>query len=791
MRFIYILRNRFFVIPKFLFASLTIMMFLSGQILAQGNGTITGHIKDANTGEALIRVNVIISGTTMGAATNLSGNYNIINVPAGTYTLVYSLIGYETLKKSNISVSANQSVEVNAELSSTALELGNVSVYAASRRKEKITEAPAAVSVIGMEDIRLRSNVGGIPKLLESEPGIDLVQSGVNDFNLNTRGFNSSVTRRVLVILDGRDLGAAFLGQQGWADISIPLEDLANLEFVRGPGSALYGTNAFNGVLNMTSLSPRQALGTKLKISGGELSLFRVDIRQAGLLGDGWSYKVNLGRMQSNNWDRNRTAGSILAYPGLSNELANITPDNMKYTYGSARLDYDFANGAVFTAQGGLTNVKNDVIVTGIGRLNIIEGNRPWASIYYTSKHYFVQAWMQKRTTPTPIVALASGGSLIENSTLYQVEGQYNHSFLDDQVRIILGASQKIAHIDMENTAMVGTKDYTITGGYAQLEYKPFKQLKFIATGRVDRTSYEKSRFSPRAAAVWTFAQGQALRFSFNKAFLLPSTSEYFLRVLAGAADLRALGINPAGLTRVFAMGNTELVPEEIEGYEIGYKGIFLNNKLFITLDGYSNKVNNFITDLLQGVNPAFPFGGAPAGLSDLILHGSPANGIPALPGLTVLPSGETAIVISYANKGQVDERGLELGFNYYMNDYFLISANWSYFDYEIKAQQEGDILLPNNPKHKFGYSIRYRDSQSGFEAELSGRTVQAFDWAAGVFVGRIPEYTLFNLSAGYKINQNYRLGLSVTNLLDRQSYQIFGGSIVGRQLIGSLTVSF
>ncbi|MCH7973637.1 MAG: hypothetical protein IH949_07075, partial [Bacteroidetes bacterium] len=64
MRFIYILRNRFFVIPKFLFASLAIMMFLSGQILAQGNGTITGHIKDANTGEALIRVNVIISGTT-------------------------------------------------------------------------------------------------------------------------------------------------------------------------------------------------------------------------------------------------------------------------------------------------------------------------------------------------------------------------------------------------------------------------------------------------------------------------------------------------------------------------------------------------------------------------------------------------------------------------------------------------------------------------------------------------------------------------------------------------------
>ena len=236
-------------------------------------------------------------------------------------------------------------------------------------------------------------------------------------------------------------------------------------------------------------------------------------------------------------------------------------------------------------------------------------------------------------------------------------------------------------------------------------------------------------------------------------------------------------------------MGNTELVPERIEGYEVGYKGIFLDNKLFITIDGYSNKVRDFITDLIQGVNPAFPFGGAPAGLSDLIKNGSPENGIPALPGLTILPNGETAIVLSYTNKGKVNERGLELSFNYYITDEFLVSANWSYFDFDIDEQQEGDELLPNNPKHKFGYSIRYTNP-NGFDAEFSGRSVQAFNWAAGVFVGRIPEYHLFHLSAGYQITQRYRAGLTVTNLFDRQAYQIFGGSIVGRQLISSITVT-
>jgi iron complex outermembrane receptor protein len=781
MRTIYNFQILHVVFNKHLLSSLFIFLLLTCQLFAQDSGTINGHIKDESTGEALIRVNVIISGTTIGAATDLDGNYTIENVPAGTYTLVFSLIGYQSITEEDVVVIADQTAQLNVELSASAVELGNVTVYAASRRNEKITEAPSAVSVIGLEEIRLKSNSGSVPKLLESQPGVDLAQNGVDDFNLNTRGFNSSVTRRVLVLMDGRDLGAAFLGQQEWGAISYPLEDMGNVEFVRGPGSALFGTNAFNGVLNFNTLSPQQALGTKVKLSGGELNMFRIDIRNAGLLGAGFSYKVNIGYMQSKNWDKNRITPPF-EYPGLDPELREIKDESLKNTYGSARLDYQLADGSLLSAEGGITIVENKVILTGIGRLNLIKGSRPWGRLNYSSEHLYISAWGQSRTTPDTIYSLASGGPLIENSTLYQIEGQYNYSFFQEKLRVVVGASQKIGHVDMEETAMEGTRDYTITGGYAQLEYKPLNQLKLVATGRVDRTSYEKARFSPRFAAVWSFLPNHSVRVSFNKAFLLPSISEYFLRVLAGGVDLSSLGINnPGELTPIFAMGNTELVPERIEGYEVGYKGIFLDNKLFITLDGYVNKVRDFITDLLQGVNPAYPFNGAPAGLSEIVKA--------QLPGLTILPSGETAIVVSYSNKGLVNERGLELSFNYYLTDEFLISANWSYFDFDIEEQQEGDILLPNNPKHKFGYSIRYTNP-NGFDVELSGRSLQAFDWAAGVFAGRIPEYHLFNLSAGYQITQRYRAGLTVTNLFDRQAYQIFGGSIVGRQLIASITVT-
>ncbi|MCH7516490.1 MAG: carboxypeptidase-like regulatory domain-containing protein, partial [Bacteroidetes bacterium] len=372
------------VFYKHLLSSFVIILLLSCQLFAQGSGTIKGHITDESNGEALIRVNVIITGTTIGAAADLDGNYTITKVPAGTYTLVFSLISYQTITKSDVVVTADQTVQLDVELSTEAVELGNVTVYAASRKDEKITETPTAVTVIGLDEIKLKSNSGDVPKLLESQPGVDLAQSGVDDYNLNTRGFNSSVTRRVLVLIDGRDLGAAFLGQQEWGAISYPLDDVSNVEFVRGPGSALYGTNAFNGVLNITTFTPQQALGTKIKLSGGELSMFRADIRNAGLLGAGFSYKVNVGYLQSKNWDKNRI-NRPFEYLGLSSSIEDtkvekrtIKDESLKRMYGSARLDYQLADGSLITGEGGITRVENNVILTGIGRLNLLGGVRPW-----------------------------------------------------------------------------------------------------------------------------------------------------------------------------------------------------------------------------------------------------------------------------------------------------------------------------------------------------------------------------------------------------------------------------
>ena len=154
-----------------------------------------------------------------------------------------------------------------------AVALGDLTVTAASKEPERIVEAPAAVSSIEPRVLQATGATGQAPLALAQTPGVDIVQSGVNDFNINARGFNSSLNRRVLTLLDGRDLAIDFLGSQEWNSLTVSTEDMRGMELVRGPGSALYGPNAFAGVLNMTTLSPREALGGRVSASVGGLSL--------------------------------------------------------------------------------------------------------------------------------------------------------------------------------------------------------------------------------------------------------------------------------------------------------------------------------------------------------------------------------------------------------------------------------------------------------------------------------------------------------------------------------------
>ncbi len=719
----------------------------------QTTGEIKGRIVDRKSGSPLPLVNVIVKGMSVGAATNDNGEFEIKALAPGTYTLVISMVGYESQQVMSVIVDAGSAFTQNISMEESSVQLGDITVYGASLRGEKITDAPASVSVLSSSEIKLNAVSGQVPKLLEMQPGVDIAQNGLNDYNVNTRGFNSSLNRRLLVLLDGRDLAVAFLGSQEWNGLSVPAEDLGKLELIRGPGSALYGANAFNGVINILTPRPRDIAGGKITIAGGEKNTIRTDVRFAAVA-DHWSYKVNAGRFQGDTWSVSRLTFPF-EYSGLNpflnTEVVPLNRGKVSSTYGSARVDYDGHEAATTTtAEAGITQIENEVLVTGIGRVQIPKAIKPWGRVSYNSDHFYVQGWGTGRNSLQRQVSLSTGLPLDEKSFIGQLDAQYRFSAFEDQLFVIVGGAHRYQSVDTKGTLTRSPHYDNLSGIYTQLEYKILDELKGIVAGRLDRSTLHRSQFSPKLALVWTPVVGHSLRATYNKAFQAPNYSELFLNVRHPVRNL-------------VYFGNEDLIVEKITGYEVGYKGVFVD-RVFVTLDVYYNQLKDFITDLAPSVNPKYP-------------------GQITLPGETV-----TRTVWSYGNAGEVNESGFEVSANYYVDDHLSVNANYSFFDFKILSKNANDVLLPNAPKHKMNAGVNYQ--RSDYQVGISAKVIPTYDWAAGIYKGPVLAYTLLNMSASYQISTQIGLSLNVTNLLDREHYQIFGGSLIGRRAILGMTAT-
>jgi iron complex outermembrane receptor protein len=214
---------------------LLLLPFLPPAVAAQTTGTVTGSVTRAEGGGALAGVTVSVQGTGQTALSGGDGRYTLRNVPAGPQTIVFRWLGYRPAQQ-EVTVEPGGTVTLDAALEAAPAILSDLVVQGASRAPERIVEAPAAISVVETRLLENNTITGQVPMALKETPGVDLVQSGINDFNVNTRGFNSSLNRRMLVLQDGRGVAIALRGSQEWDTQSGPLEELGRMAVGRGPG---------------------------------------------------------------------------------------------------------------------------------------------------------------------------------------------------------------------------------------------------------------------------------------------------------------------------------------------------------------------------------------------------------------------------------------------------------------------------------------------------------------------------------------------------------------------------
>lgn len=216
----------------FLASMLAIAAALPASAQAQ-TGRISGAVTDS-TRAALPGTQVTVVGTRYTGVTDPSGRFSIAGIPAGTYDIRVQRLGQRAQIVNGVVVKANESTELNVSLATVPLSLGGV-VVSASRRAEKITDAPATITRIDAAAIQNTVGNSFAPALKEVK-GIDFIQVGVTAVAVNARGFNSAFNNRMLMMEDNRIAVLPENGLPVGAFTTIPKVDLAGIEVLVGPG---------------------------------------------------------------------------------------------------------------------------------------------------------------------------------------------------------------------------------------------------------------------------------------------------------------------------------------------------------------------------------------------------------------------------------------------------------------------------------------------------------------------------------------------------------------------------
>jgi iron complex outermembrane receptor protein len=169
-------------------------------------------------------------------------------------------------------------------------DLGNVEVTTTSKKPEEVWKTAAAIYVLTQEDIR-RSGATSLPELLRLVPGVEVARVNSNQWSVGIRGFGSSFSKSVLVLIDGRSVYTPLYAGVYWDVQNVMLDDVERIEVIRGPGGTIWGSNAVNGVINIITKNSQDTQGADTSVRGGNLDQAGGAARYGGH-GKNFDYRV-------------------------------------------------------------------------------------------------------------------------------------------------------------------------------------------------------------------------------------------------------------------------------------------------------------------------------------------------------------------------------------------------------------------------------------------------------------------------------------------------------------------
>ena len=791
-----------------------LLLLVSATAFAQ-RGTVTGKITDADTGDPLLSASVVLEGAATGAFTDASGMYSF-EIPAGERTIIVSYLGYKTAT-SKVTVVAGQAVSLDVAMETTAFQ-GEEVVVTASRRAEKLTNAPATISVVNAQAISELPSFN-VAELLGRQRGVDYVRSGVLGIGINARGFNSAFNPKNLQINDGRLSSLVATGLPLGALSTTVKEDIERIEVILGPSSALYGPNAHNGLLNTITKDPRTYQGTTVALGAGNQKVFTARLRHATKVNDWFAFKLSGEYTKGEEFDYTDTVYSVAGGVEFAKYPEYLLNREFNSARGEAGLYFKVAPKSDIIVGYGASN-SNNIGNTNAGRNQIRDWRVSWGQVRYVSPHVYANLYhtwshtdstyaMNRRTLnywsyknagvdeataraksistfnfynagTQSFIDLPRGALFQDDSRRLNGELQYNNS-VGKLFDLIVGAQYQQDVARSNNTYLLDKGgDITIGqfGGYAQLERK-FGKMRAVVAARADNHDLYGFNFIPKAALVYTTDKGSA-RITYGKGIAAPTILNLSANIFGGLLLGNGEGFTVTEVDQATqsVVGTYEVAPlkvEKIQTVELGYKGLF-GSKFFLDANVYYNASQDFLSPSVNIApergsfdhdnNPATP--NIPQIRGYATKRGDQA--ISELTATTTLPNGDKGadIVLTYVNFGQVNTYGFDASLSYAFSKKMSATVNYSWFGYDIDdtdlandGNKDGKVnendLPINTPANKLGVGLNY--SSKRLFGSVFGRYVQTYDFFSGINVAAATNTDL--IYGGNPVVEGKRVGTS------------------------------
>lgn len=435
-------------------------------------------------------------------------------------------------------------------------DLMNVEVTSVSRKGQKLADTAAAVFVITQDDIR-RSGATSVPEVLRIVPGLDVARISGNVWAISARGFNGQFANKLLVMIDGRSVYTPLFSGVNWDVQDTLLEDVDRIEVIRGPGGTLWGANAVNGIINIITKHAIETQGTLVSAGGGAAEGSSAAARYGGSIGHNGYY-----RAYAKSFDRPASVGGV-----------NATHDAWTLGRAGFRADWASREGDNFTAQGDIYRGAEATLGLFVDPANPFADR---ASLTHVAGEDLQFCWtaIQSSRSDTTLQAVydytaRSQPSLVLSRHTFDIDFQH-HLKLGSRNDAVWGAGYRSSNGRVGGPGVELVRDSnvaSIASAFVQDEIQVARRFRVTIGTKLQYDPVSHLQLQPTLRLLFKASERQTIWAAATSAVRTPSEVELYGRMNVGAFPD---GRGNVGL--IVLTGNTELKPERVESYEVGYR---------------------------------------------------------------------------------------------------------------------------------------------------------------------------------------------------------------------------